>query len=376
MKAVVLEEERRPEVREVPTPEPGDGQSLVERAGGGDQLRRRAHSPGPLSAGTSAPVRSRARDRRRDRDGRRVLAFVRARRRRLRRAGGRPTRLALRPSGRGVVRGGCRVPAGVSDRLDPAHPAGPGRAAERGCSSPPRPAASAARAVQVARALGADVVGAGRLEREARGGARWARQRSRTRSSTGSTVRRDLRPGRRRALPEASSCSARSARSSGSASRVGRGSRSTRRCSSAATVGGGLLPRSLHEAPARRRPRGRDRALALWVGGRDRPRRSARRSRSRRRTTRSASSRTAARPARSCSSREQQRALVTGGASGIGAALVERLQAEGLRGRVARSRDRLRRGRSAALGRRGAGRDVIYSFIIIIKHDFSNFSRV
>ena len=96
--------------------------------------------------------------------------------------------------------------------------------------------------------------------------------------------------------------------------------------------------------------------LAALVGGRDRARRSARRSRSPTPTRRCASWPTAARPARSCSCRELR----------AGARDRQRLRdrgrarraagGRGVRGRVARSRDRLRRGGTGALGGGGAGR--------------------
>ena len=73
-----------------------------------------------------------------------------------------------------------------------------------------------------------------------------------------------------------SSCFARSARSSGSASPSGAvATASTPRSSSGRNVdGGGLLPRALHEAPPRSGPRGRLRAARALVGGRDRTGRS------------------------------------------------------------------------------------------------------
>ena len=78
MKAVVLDEERRLEVREVPTPEPGDGQALVRvRAAGinyADVLIREGRYPQmpPLPFVPGSEIAGDTDD------GRRVLAFVRS----------------------------------------------------------------------------------------------------------------------------------------------------------------------------------------------------------------------------------------------------------------------------------------------------------
>ena len=78
MKAVVLDEERRLELREVPTPEPGDGQVLVRvRAAGvnyADVLIREGRYPQPPPL-PFVPGSEIAGD---TGDGRRVLAFVRS----------------------------------------------------------------------------------------------------------------------------------------------------------------------------------------------------------------------------------------------------------------------------------------------------------
>jgi len=78
LKAVVLDEERRLEVREVPEPEPGDGQVLVDvRAAGvnyADVLIRegRYPQPPPLPYVPGSEIAGATQD------GRRVIAFVRA----------------------------------------------------------------------------------------------------------------------------------------------------------------------------------------------------------------------------------------------------------------------------------------------------------
>ena len=134
MKAIVLDEERRLELRDVPEPEAAEGQVARRRARGGDQLRRRPDQRGPVPAGAAPALRPRQRDRRGD--GRRPTRdrLRPGRRRRVRRARGRRRRLGVRPPGRRVVRGGRGVPARLPHGVDAAHAAG----ADRGGLARPR----------------------------------------------------------------------------------------------------------------------------------------------------------------------------------------------------------------------------------------------
>ena len=232
--------------------------------------------------------------------------------------------------GRGDVRAGRSVSPRLPDGLDPVHPAGARRRAAPASSSPRQPAASAAPGSR-SRGRSAPRSSARSARSEKLDHVRAARRGRPSRTSEIGELEPfdvDARPGGRRALRDvASSCCARSARSSGSGSRAGRGSRSTRRSSSGGTRRvGGLLPRPLHEAPPRRRPRCRAsscsscgrRARSRPSVGRDLPARA-------RRTTRSARGRAPLDRQGRARAVSAGRALVTGGASGIGAAIVERL---------------------------------------------------
>ena len=152
-------------------------------------------------------------------------------------------------------------------------PARRGSRAGRACSSPRPPAASAA--PRAGRA-GARRRGRRRrrLEEKLEPSARSARQAvTYERARRARAGRRGLRPGRRRALRAGVKLLARSASTSGSGSRAGRGSRSTRRCSSAATsrVEGFYLGRFMKLRPDVVRAAAA--SSRLWSEGRCSPRR-------------------------------------------------------------------------------------------------------
>ena len=236
MKAIVLDEERRLGLRDVPEPEAAEGQLARRRARSGDQLRRRPDQRGPVPAGAAPALRARQRDRRGD--GRRPTGDrLRPRgRRRVRRARGRRRRLGVRPPGRRVVRGRRGVPARVPHGVDAAHAAGTDRGGlarprhrgggrRRQCRRPGRTSARRRRRR------------GGRLAGEARPRARARRRAGDVRGDRRArAVRRRPRPGRRRPVRNRPR-QAEAARDhrSGSASPAARGSRSTPRCSSGAT---------------------------------------------------------------------------------------------------------------------------------------------
>ncbi len=124
VRAILLRETGGPdrlELAEVPEPEPGEGQAAAARACGGDQLRRRARTPGALSAGAAAADGARERGRGR---GRRAARDRAAAGRRLRRACARGRERARADPRLGQLRGGRRLPAHVPDGVDPADAAG------------------------------------------------------------------------------------------------------------------------------------------------------------------------------------------------------------------------------------------------------------